>query len=677
MSDARPRLTFNPVRIAVLVAVLIVITGLAGISLYLPHAMRASALETALQSNLDLLSQIKMVRGYYMRNILSRLTAGGVIKSSADYHDKPNEIPLPATLVKELSELMAQNETTLSLVSPYPWPQRMDRRLTDFEQQAWNEFQTNPDKIVFREEVKDGKRILLTAVSDRMTSQTCVDCHNAHPQSARKDWKIGDVRAVFQVSRTIEPILLNAEERSHYIIAAITLGAVGACAMLFGFMMLIERQSRAKRLADQQAYYLAEHDILTGLQNRARLRDAIEGSFAQPQSPRYSTLMLIDLDRFKPINDTYGHAIGDQLLVEVSARLRALCQEFDMLARLGGDEFAVLLSSASSQDDELSLALQLCAAMAKPFDINGQIMSIGASIGVARIDRDASNTTDLLIAADLALYAAKTDGRGTARVFTPDLMAESLKRRYLEADLRDALDRGDFEIHYQPIGSLTTGRITKFEALLRWNHPERGMISPAEFIPLAEATGLILPIGSWVIRQACLEIRDIPQPVKVAVNLSPAQLQHDGLLDVLKDALDASGLDPSRLEVEITESIMMENDQETLALLASIRALGVQIAMDDFGTGYSCLSYLQHYPINCVKIDRSFVQRLGEAENARPIVGAIIALAHALGMQTVAEGVESRAQLIELADLGCDEVQGFYFGRAKPMRSICSSAQAA
>jgi len=664
-------------RISVLSVMVVVAMGLAAVSLYLPHAMRTAALETALQGNLDVVNQVKMVRGYYTQNILSRVTAGGVIKPSMDYHGKPNEIPLPATLVKELSELMSRNDTTLSLVSPYPWPHRAERRLTAFEQQAWDEFQANPDKVVFREEIKDGKRLLRTAVADRMTTQACVECHNSDPQSARRDWKVGDVRAVFEVSRVIESVLSKAEDRSRYIVMAIGLGAIAACVMLFGFMMMIERHSRAKRLADQQAYYLAEHDVLTGLQNRARLCEAIEHSFRKTGPLAYSILMLVDLDRFKPINDTYGHAVGDRVLMAVSGRLRAICRDGNMLARLGGDEFAILLSGRPDRQDGLALAQQLCASMAEPFEVDGQVMSIGASIGVAEIGTDAGNTTDLLIAADLALYAAKTAGRGTARIFTPDLMAESLKRRHLEADLRDALDRGDFEINYQPIGSITTGRVTKFEALIRWNHPEKGTVSPAEFIPLAEETGLILPIGSWVIRQACVEMARIPLPIKVAVNLSPAQLQHDSLLGVLKDALEASGLEASRLEVEITESIMMQNDQKTLALLGSIRALGIQIAMDDFGTGYSCLSYLQHYPVNCIKIDRSFVQRLGQEENARPIVGAIIALAHALGLQTVAEGVESRTQLLELADLGCDEVQGFYFGRPKPMRDVRFVADAA
>ncbi|OYU47399.1 MAG: hypothetical protein CFE31_16630 [Rhizobiales bacterium PAR1] len=661
---------FNPMRLSVLAVMAVVVFGITGISIYLPQAMRNAALETALQSNLDIINHIKMVRGYYTQNILSRVVAGGTIKPSMDYRNHPNEVPLPATLVKDLSELMSKNETTLSLVSPYPWPHRADRKMTEFEQQAWEEFQTKPDKVVSRQELVDGKRILRVAVSDKMTTQACLGCHNTDPQSVKKDWNIGDVRAVFEVSRVIEPVLINAEARSRYIVLAIGIGAACACAMLIGFMILIERHSRAKRLADQQAYYLAEHDVLTGLQNRARLCEAIDGSFDQTGDVAYSALMLIDLDRFKPINDTYGHSTGDHLLTAVAGRLRAACRDGDVIARLGGDEFAILMAGQQGHDHALSLAQRMCLMMAEPFEIDGQVLTIGASIGIARLHEHADNTTDLLIAADLALYAAKAAGRGTAMLFTADLTIAALKRRHLEADLREALDNGGFEINYQPIGSIDTGRVTKFEALLRWNHAERGSVSPADFIPLAEETGLIVPIGAWVIRRACVEMAQLDLPIKVAVNLSPAQLRHESLLPMLKDALDVSGLDASRLEVEITESIMMQNDGKTLALLNSIRALGIQIAMDDFGTGYSCLSYLQNYPINCIKIDKSFVKTLGQEENARPIISAIIALAHALGMRTVAEGVETREQLIELATLKCDEVQGFYFGRPKPMRDI-------
>ena len=659
----------NSVRISILVVMLAVVAGLTALANYLPQAMRNAAFESAVQGNVDIVNQVKLMRGYYTQNILANLLPHGVVKASMDYKNRPNEVPLPATLVKELSERMSQSDIQLSLVSPYPWPHRADRKLTEFEQMAWDTFQTDPNRILQREEVVDGQRVLKVAVADKMTSETCVTCHNTDPLSVRKDWKVGDVRAIFEVTRVIEPFMQAADLRSTYMLAAISLGAFVCCGALFAFLLFANKQSKARQEADQHAYYLAEHDVLTGLNNRARLREAIEDAFAQHGKIRYTSLLLIDLDRFKPVNDTYGHAIGDQLLQEVARKLRLACKTDDILARLGGDEFAVLLAGRGAKG-ALALAQRLCQSLAEPFVIDGQVFSIGASIGIAVINEHAGNTTDLLIAADLALYAAKGAGKGTARLFTPDLTVAALKRRHLEADLRVALDTNAFQLFYQQIGAIESGKVTKLEALLRWHHPERGMIPPVEFIPLAEESGLIVPIGAWVIRQACQEMAKIEGDLKVAVNLSAAQLKHESLIPTLKAALAESGLPPDRLEVEITESIMMDNDGRTVELLNTIRGLGVHIAMDDFGTGYSCLSYLQTYPIDCVKIDKSFVQTLGKEQNARPIIAAIIALARALGMRTVAEGVETHEQLLELAQLQCDEVQGYFFGKPKPMRDL-------
>lgn len=654
----------------------VVLVGIAGMAVYLPNAMRSAAIETALQSNLDLINQVKLVRTYYADTVLKRATAGGTIKPSADYRNHPNQLPLPATLVKDISELMEKNDTRLALVSPYPWPHRADRKMSPFEQSAWEAFQQDPARIVSREEVRDGQRILRVAVADRMTSTACIGCHNADPASVKRDWKLGDVRAVFEASRVIEPMLLGAEARSRNILIVVVLSGLFGCALLIGFMVLVERHSAAKTRADQKTYYLAAHDMLTGLGNRSQLQQAVDAVFSSPSGGQTPALILIDLDKFKPINDTFGHAVGDRILVMAAARMRALCQRGDLVARLGGDEFAILVADGNNARRVLELANSLCASLSEFFDLDGHKLTIGASAGVAFAAKDAGNTTDLLVAADLALYAAKAAGRGRAHLYEPGLMAAALKRRRLEADLREAHHAGQLELYYQPIVKASTGRVTRMEALLRWRHPELGFISPMEFIPLAEETGMIVPIGAWILHRACADIASLGEEVSVAVNLSPVQIRHESLIDTIRAALASSGLAPERLEVEITEGVLLQNDTRTLELLHGLRAMGLGIALDDFGTGYSCLSYLQHYPINCVKVDRSFVSTLGQEKGARPIISTIVALAHNLGMYTVAEGVETEEQRRELGELGCDELQGYYLGKPKPLSEVVPMMQA-
>lgn len=665
----------SPIRIIVRVGVGVVFLGLIGLWFYLPHVMRSSALDTALQSNLDLIDQVKLVRSYYADSVLKRAVAGGSIKPSSDYRNHPNQIPLPATLVKDISELMEKNETRLTLVSPYPWPHRKDRKMSAFEQKAWQAFQQDPERVISAEETREGQRILRVAVADRMTSEACTGCHNADPNSIKRDWALGDVRAVFQVSRVVEPMLRRAEERSRNILVIVTLSGLFGCAMLIGFMALVERHSADRAKADEHAHYLAGHDLLTGLGNRARLQQALDAAFTPEFDGSTPALILIDLDKFKPINDTFGHATGDRILALAAGRMRALCGEADLVARLGGDEFAVLVADGRDADKVQKLANSLCGALSTPFEIDDHNLGIGASAGVAFARGNATNSTDLMLAADLALYAAKAAGRGQAHIYRPAMMLEALKRRRLEAELRDALRKGEIELHYQPIVNARTGELKRMEALMRWNHPELGSISPVEFIPLAEETGQIVALGAWALHKACADIERLGGSVGVAVNISPVQIRHESLLGTIREALTQSGLAPERLEVEITEGVLLENSQQTLGVLHAIRNLGVGISLDDFGTGYSCLSYLQHYPITCIKVDRSFVSALAQQKGARAIISTVVSLARNLGMVVVAEGVETDAQLRELAELGCDEVQGYHLGRPGPLATLAPATQ--
>ncbi len=416
---------------------------------------------------------------------------------------------------------------------------------------------------------------------------------------------------------------------------------------------------------EQRITQLAFNDVLTGLPNRTMFQQQLEQLFcACDANGSLFALHCLDLDQFKVINDTLGHPAGDALLVEAALRLRHAARGH-FVGRLGGDEFVVLQSVGDDRAAIDRLGREILTAIAQPLTIDGNELVPSTSIGIAIAPDDGRDGETLLRNADLALYRAKEAGRGTYAFFEESLNQRAQERRQLESDLRLALERGELELHYQPLFDLEQNRICSFEALLRWNHPKRGLISPAEFIPIAEDTGLIVPIGAWVVREACNQAAQWPEPVRVAVNVSPVQFHRGALHETILRALATSGLAPDRLEVEITESVFLEGSETTLKLLHTLRGLGVRIALDDFGTGYSSLSYLQSFPFDKLKIDRSFIHNLLTREGASAIVRAITELAHALNIETTAEGVEETAQLMELRAHGCSSVQGFLF--AEPM----------
>ena len=416
---------------------------------------------------------------------------------------------------------------------------------------------------------------------------------------------------------------------------------------------------------EQRITQLAFNDVLTGLPNRTMFQQQLDQLFlASEGSGNLFALHCLDLDQFKVINDTLGHPAGDALLVEAAQRLRQAARGH-FVGRLGGDEFVVLQTVGTDRDAIDRLAREILDAICKPLAIDGNELVPSTSIGIAIAPDDGSDGGTLLRNADLALYRAKEAGRGTYAFFEESLNERAQERRQLESDLRLALERGEFQLHYQPLFDLEHNRICSFEALIRWNHPKRGLVSPLDFIPVAEDTGLIVPIGAWVIREACAEAARWPEQIRIAVNVSPVQFHRGALHETILRALATSGLAPDRLEVEITESIFLEGSETTLRLLHALRTLGVRIALDDFGTGYSSLSYLQSFPFDKLKIDRSFIHNLLTREGATAIVHAITELANALGIETTAEGVEETAQLMELRAHGCSSVQGFLF--AEPM----------
>ena len=426
-----------------------------------------------------------------------------------------------------------------------------------------------------------------------------------------------------------------------------------------------------RRQAEQKIRHMAHHDALTDLPNRLLLRERLDDALASTRrGDRGLAVLVLDLDRFKEINDTLGHPVGDALLEAVARRLRSCVRDATTIARLGGDEFAIVEHVTDAAIEATVLAERLQTALSEPFDLGDHQAAVGSSIGIAIAPGDGVDADQLLKNADLALYRAKSDGRGTYRFFEPEMDARMRARRTLERDLRQALANGEFELYYQPFVNLQRNEVCAFEALLRWHHPERGMVSPVEFIPVAEEIGLIMPIGEWVVRTACAEAATWPQHIKVAVNISPVQFRNPNLVQMVFSALAASGLQGRRLELEITESALLQNSAATLATVHQLRAFDVQISMDDFGTGYSSLGYLQTFPFDKIKIDRSFINNLSKGSGALAILKAITTLADSLGVATIAEGVETQEQLEKVRTEGCTEMQGFLFSPALPATEI-------
>jgi diguanylate cyclase (GGDEF)-like protein len=422
--------------------------------------------------------------------------------------------------------------------------------------------------------------------------------------------------------------------------------------------------------SDDRIAHLAHYDALTDLPNRVLFRERLDGGLRTIEAGKQLAVLYIDIDEFKRINDSLGHSVGDELLKAVAGRLRGCLAATDFVARLGGDEFAVIQTAVERPADTVDLIARIYQAIREPFECVGHLLTTDASIGIALAPQDSTDLDQLLKNADLAMYEAKADGRRTYRFFEPGMDARVKTLRTPELDLRQAIADGGFEIHYQPLVNLIDNRVTGCEALLRWRHPQRGMISPAEFIPVAEETGLINALGEWVLSTACAEAATWPDAIKVAVNVSPIQFRSPAFALKVAVALAASGLPAHRLELEITEAVLIRDDEAALAMLHQLRKLGVRIALDDFGTGYSSLSYLQRFPFDKIKIDRCFIKQVAESDGSASIVQAVVNIVAARHMTTTAEGVETEQQLDVLRKLGCTEIQGYLFSPALPAADI-------
>jgi diguanylate cyclase (GGDEF)-like protein len=436
-----------------------------------------------------------------------------------------------------------------------------------------------------------------------------------------------------------------------------------------GWVATHEDVTEQKR-AEERISYAAHHDSLTGLPNRKLFCEQLEQALKRVRRGERLAVLYLDLDHLKRINDTLGHPAGDKLLKGVADRLRGCVRDIDLVARLSGDEFAIIQTSLDRPADVADLAMRAREAIHEPFDLDGHEVTVDISVGISMAPNDATDLNELLKTADIALYEAKNTGRGTYCFYQTEMNERMKTRSKLERDLQSALTNGEFELFYQPIVNLEDNKIKAFEALLRWRHPERGLVSPTEFIPIAEETGLIVPLGEWVLRQACADAANWPNDIGVAVNISSVQLTNKNLANAVIGAIASASIPAARLNLEITESVFLQNTPANLATLKRLHELGVQFSMDDFGTGYSSLGYLLSFPFSKIKIDRSFITDLPTKKGSRAIIRAIIDLARSLKIRVIAEGVETAQQLEQLRRLGCTEIQGYLFSPPLPAAEI-------
>jgi diguanylate cyclase (GGDEF)-like protein len=434
-----------------------------------------------------------------------------------------------------------------------------------------------------------------------------------------------------------------------------------------------------RRRAEAEIVHLARHDGLTGLANRAEFNARLEeASKRLKRNGGALAVMMLDLDKFKDVNDTRGHLAGDRLLEEVGRRLKSEIRDIDVLARLGGDEFAIIQEGgADQQQGATALALRIIEAITRPFDLNGHEANVGISIGIALAPVHGIESEELLRGADLALYDAKANGRNDFRLFRPEMLEVAHTQKLAESELREAIAGEQFELFYQPVISAETRLLCGVEALVRWRHPVRGLIAPDQFIPLAESTGLIMPLGEWVLRRACADASLWPACVKVAVNISAVQFRRGDLFDTIFHTLLDSGLAPGRLELEITETAVLDNQEAHLATIRRLKNLGISMALDDFGTGYSAVKYLTIFPFDKIKIDKSFTQGVLDRRDCQAVVASTLALAQGLGIAITAEGIETEEQFEYMRKAGIDLAQGYLFGRPVPLSQLDLSQAAA
>ncbi len=655
---------------------IVIVSGLVGaivmaLIALVPATMREATIDAVRRGAIDAAEQLRMTHERYAATVSSRPqmpAPKGVVR--------PAEPPSPGAFLRDLVNETRARPNRFEFLSPFPWPGREPPAFDEFRKQAWKTFQRDPNVVFTNEETLDGQRHLRLAVPVRMTTQSCVDCHNGETTSPKRDWAMGDVAGMIEMLKLIEPNLAQTERHATAIKSFVVGAGVFAIILIVLLNISAVRRARKRGEARRRIEYLAYYDTLTGALNRGHFLGQLDEWLKSPEArARGTAIHFVDLDKFKEVNDTMGHDVGDDLVREAVARLIKLSTRYDLVGRVGGDEFVVAQWKTTSRKQVEERAAAIVHALAQPFVIRDNTITVSASVGV--VDRFITPSAgEMLKCADLALYRAKALGRNRYVVFNAAIEAERAAQLALEMRVREALDRSEFRLYFQPICTASTGEIEGFETLLRLFDEEGRPIPPQEFVACAEGMGLITQIDEWVLRGACRAAAAWPQHVTVAVNLSPANFGRASITGrhlrrVVSDALAESRLEAHRLELEITEGLLLENTEEVLAELRGLKELGVSISLDDFGAGYSALNYLWKFPFDKLKIDGSFVRAAQGGNPALPpILRAIASLGHGLNLKVCAEGVETRAQADLIVEIGAHQIQGYLYGRPIPEAEV-------
>ncbi len=606
----------------------------------------------------ETLRQIKDVRDTYAETVAKGRPGQG--PRTALRGGEPTHVPLPIEFMKSITAQMSGQDVKIRVASPFPWPAGQREPMDSFLKDVWKELRSDPDAVVSRREGTGTNATYHVAIADRMISNQCVQCHNEHRDSPIRNWSLGDVRGILSVTTKVGPSLVSAQERTRIIQTWLWATCVITTILMLFAMEAVHQKELAKKKAHDDLVFLAHHDAMTGVLNREAFHRRLKMMMSKTKNP-IQAVFFVDLDHFKMINDDYGHDIGDAMIKHLAKILVHHVSHHGFVGRVGGDEFMIALQSKRS----LALAETILESLARPSHFEGQTLSMSASIGIAKASNPRQSCDEWIRQADLAVYKAKTDGRSRYVVYDKSLDEAAIEAKRVEAVLRDAIETETLDVHFQPIWNIQNGSLVGFEALARLNDPMGGMISPAIFIPIAEKNQQIHQVGEIIMRRSCVIAATWENPVRISVNISPAQMTAKRrMTDFVGEALRSSGLAPERLEIEITEGILLDQNEDVMNDLREIQKKGTRIVIDDFGAGYSGISYFWKFPFDKIKLDRSLVQGEEVMDGAKTAtLKTIMELARQFSMEVVGEGVETAEDLEFLKTLGCHQAQGYLLGR--------------